>query len=172
MDVYARPSRFLKHAHDTGLITLKSGIAPNHCARIVRGSSCACSAPNGLVVNGRNILVELDQQSISGFPGYVLPDDCTHDEELTVVTWLVRHRFLRFHTYREPVDKDNKESKKKKLVRDLDSNLFRCKDLGCKKCSINTLISEPVFCLKGMVVSAQNKGPTVESVLFPHASTD
>lgn len=162
MNIFAKPSHFLQLAHDAGLIVLRTDFFPNYYARIVREHPCACGSPNGLVVNGRSIVVEKDQQSISGFPGYVLPDDCSSDEQLTIVTWLTRNRFVTFSTH---LDSNNK------LIRCLDSKIFQKEIHKCQKCYVNKLVAEPVFCMKEMVVSAQNKGPTLESVLSPHAST-
>lgn len=162
MNVYAKPSHFLQLAHDSGLVTLNTGAAPNYCAQIARELPCACASPNGLVVNGRRIIVEKDQQSISGFPGYAFPDNCSLDEQLTLVTWLVRDRFVRFCTFLDS---------QKKLTRTLDSTFFQTEMHDCEKCFINTLVAEPIFCTKGIVVSAQNKGPTLESVSSHHAST-
>lgn len=160
MNLYAQPTPWLQRAHDAGLVTLHTQDAPSYSASIARGLPCACHV--SLVVNGRTMIVRMEEQSISAHPGYVLPNDCTPEEQLTVVTWLARNRLVRFCT----------EFQSGKLTRCLDKNLFRKKLHECQNCFVNTLEHEPVFCMKQMVVSAQNKGPTLESVLSPNATPD
>lgn len=175
MDLYVKEptSPFLRNCHDEKLVTLKTENVPDHCGKFQRGS-CACNSLHGIVVCGRSIIIKNEEHLVNAYPGYALPNDCTPDEELTIVTWLTRSRFLMFsHGYKNWHLKDcepphcNCECSVKTMERFLVPNhIFESQShKNCNVCTVYTLIGEPVFCLKKVVLSAQNKGPTVESVL-------
>lgn len=156
------PSPFLKRAHDEGLVLVShTDSLPAHAVLFERHDT-ACACPDRLVVRGRTLVTRAS--TVVGHPCYALPDGCTPDEELTVVAWLTRDRFLSFQL---TLEKENINDKFKKLKRYLvPNNVFlRKRHSTCPVCDELRLIREPVFCLKSIVVSAENKGPTVESVL-------
>lgn len=160
-----RPSPFLNMAHDEGLITLTPVFVQGQCMRIKRNLPCACSHP--LVVQGRTITVPKGD-SVMGHPSYALPLHCTLEEQLTVVTWLTRGRFLSFGMGVEEILPKRKDGKPNNTItRDLTPNkTFRMRPHPtCHKCEVFDMVKDPVFCLKGIVMSVDNKGPTVESVL-------
>ncbi|GFT26020.1 uncharacterized protein NPIL_16941 [Nephila pilipes] len=147
---------FLQRASQEKLISLETHV-PVECAHIERHCDCACSCPSQLVVQGKSIIVPRDQQVVNAFPCYALPKECTSEEMVTVVTWLTRHKFWTFANTLENGS----------LVRYLTpQRIFRLQPHpSCDQCEQHLLEGEPVFCLKNIVLSSQNKGPTVESVL-------
>lgn len=180
------PSPFLKMANQEGLVAVRTDSLPLHGVRFER-NSCACSGRLG--VHGRTIA---SKDVAIGFSCYGLPADCTHDEELTVVAWLTRDRFLSFgfavEEYKKPNVNDEqtnvndeqtnvnddqanvdptKPQKPKNFNRFLTPNkLFkRVSHPTCPSCDMYVMVKEPVFFLKEIVLSAENKGPTLESVL-------
>lgn len=152
--VSREPSTFLKMASQEGLVDLHVGPLPNHGVCFEkRDTDCAC--PDRLIVHGRCIVCP--SSTVIGFPYYGIPDGCTPEEELTIVTWLTRQRFLSFASAHED----------QSLCRFLAPNrAFRITYSGtCGRCEKHTMYKDPVFCLKSIVLSALNKGPTLESVL-------
>ncbi|KAG8175201.1 hypothetical protein JTE90_022624 [Oedothorax gibbosus] len=144
-------------ASQEGLVDLHVGPLPQHGLRIERGlSTCACSSENiRLIVYGRYIVCR--SSTLMAFPHYGIPDDCTPEEQVTIVSWLTRQRFLSFASAYE----------NNNLGRFLAPNrTFRTKPSNtCSHCEIHYMEKDPVFCLKSIVLSALNKGPTLESVL-------
>ncbi|GFX43070.1 uncharacterized protein TNCV_2711141 [Trichonephila clavipes] len=147
---------FLQHAAQEKLITLETR-EPKVCAHIEHHPVCACDSSCQLVVQGKSIIAARDQHIVSAYPCYALPKDCTSEEIVTIVTWLTRHQFWTFATTLENGS----------LVRYLTPHfIFSMQPhASCDQCTQHTLEGEPVFCLKSVVLSGQNKGPTLESVL-------
>lgn len=163
MDLYLKgvATTFLNHAHEEGLITLKKGNIPLYCQNIQRGNRCAC--PFGMFVNEKSVIVPKDQCVVSAYPCYSFPEDCTLEEHVTIVTWLTRNRFLTYKTF---VQKGH-------LHRiTVPNKIFEKRPHAtCPTCMVFTLLKEPVFFLPNIVLSAQNKGPNLESVLIPNESS-
>lgn len=153
------PSRFLKHAHEEKLIVLQTAFMPDVGLCVTRGRHCACR--DKLVVWGRTVTVSEGEHVVNSFPYYQLPVDATPEEELTLVTWWTRHRFSSFGHEIQPYERC------KTMTRFLTSNsIFRCRPHpDCEQCRVYDMVKEPVFCLKSIVLSQQNKGPTIESAL-------
>lgn len=170
MDLYVQefPSTFLKNSNDEGLVTLKTDSVPPHCARIEKGLRCACSSKDGIVVSEQSITINNDAHLLCAFPCYALPNRCTLEEQKTIVAWLTREKFYNFGHHCKRIG-----NQKRKFERFLMPNTVFLKKLNisCEKCSTFTLRGEPVFFLSKNVLSAQNKGPTLESVLCLDAST-
>lgn len=146
---------FLQNAHDAHLIVLEKH--PGECVLIEKDLACACDSKDRLVVRGRCIIVPKDEHVVSAFPCYAIPENCTQDELLTIITWITRHRFMAFdyevqnHNFNRFITPNNAFYKE----------THPC----CELCEEHYLKAEPVFCMKQIVLSIQNKGPTVESVL-------
>lgn len=152
--VSRNPSLFLKMAAQEELVDLHVGPLPEHGVCFERrDTDCAC--PNRLIVNGRCIVCP--SSTIMAFPHYGIPDGCTPEEEITIVTWLTRQRFLSFGS----------DWKNKTFSRYLDNNGVFEKHTSekCPNCEKYVMDKDPVFFLKSIVLSALNKGPTLESAL-------
>jgi hypothetical protein len=153
--VSQRPSRFLTLAHEEKLIVLQTAFMPNEGIRVARDKLCACH--DKLVLCHRTITVCRGTHIINEYPYYHVPIDATPDEELTLVTWLTRERFFSF-------GHDNINGTMKRVL--VPNAIFQSKPHPtCQYCEQHCMIKEPVFCLKSIVLSMKNKGPTVESVL-------
>lgn len=153
--VQGRPTRFIKLADKEGLICLQTSFMPHEGFTIERDKMCACH--DEMVVKDRTMIIKKGTHEVTGYPCYGLPLNCTLEEELTIVTWLTRERFLSFgHAIEKGV-----------LKRFLVPNKIFQKQShsSCNSCEVYGMIREPIFCLKSIVVSMKNKGPTVESVL-------
>lgn len=146
---------FLQNAHDAQLIVLQRH--PEECALIERERVCACHSAHRLVVKDRCIIVPKGDHAVNAFPCYAIPKNCAQEEILTIITWITRHRFMTFecdiqnHNFNRYIT-PNKAFRKKSHA-------------SCNLCEEHHLTAEPVFCMKQIVLSAQNKGPTLESVL-------
>lgn len=146
---------FLNLAHQVNLIELKRGPCPELGAHVER-RPCACGTRDQIAVQDRSILVHKNAHAVNGYPSYFISDP-THQEAFTLVTWLTRHMF---HTFYNPIQNGS-------LVRYLTpEGIFSSQTHEtCDRCERHTLVGEPVFFLKGIVLSQGNKGPTLESVL-------
>lgn len=151
------PGRFLTLAHEEGLIVLQASGAsmPREGLCVARDKECACR--DTLVVRQRTIIVPRGTHFVNEYPYYQIPAAATDEEELTLVTWLTRHRFSSFGC----------KVTKSKMERFLSPNaIFQTRNHPtCVRCEQHCMIREPVFCLKSIVLSAKNKGPTIQSVL-------
>ncbi|GBN19716.1 hypothetical protein AVEN_261795-1 [Araneus ventricosus] len=146
---------FLQNAHDAQLVALVR--TPEECITVERKSVCACHSTDRLVVKNRCMIVPKDEHVVSAFPCYAAPADCTPDELLTIVAWITRHRFMTFEC-------DLHDRHFDRYI--APNSLFQKRPhASCDTCEEHHLKGEPVFCTKRIVLSAQNKGPTVESVL-------
>lgn len=145
------PSDFLNRAAD--LVRL---VAPTEALALFdRTDSCACPTRDGLAVRDRSLIVKRHTHPASGYPVYALPEDCSLEESVVIVTWLVRYRFK---TFRSRIQNGT-------LERSLESPGWFQKTPCGNCCDLFTLNTDPVFLLKPIVVSAYGKGPTLESVL-------
>ncbi|GBO04781.1 hypothetical protein AVEN_231085-1 [Araneus ventricosus] len=145
----------LQNAHDAQLVLLQKD--PKECALIERERDCACDSSHRIVVKDRCIIIPKDEHVVSAFPCYAIPKNCTPDELVTIITWITRHRFM---TFEHEIEKGN-------FDRYIAPNnaFYKKSHPWCELCEEHYLKAEPVFCMKQIVLSAQNKGPTVESVL-------
>ncbi|GIY89204.1 uncharacterized protein CEXT_656531 [Caerostris extrusa] len=117
---------------------------------------CACTMKDGICVGEHKIMVVRDKHAVAGYPAYALPSGFTDSQVLTLFAWLTRHKF---YTFGSTIENGS-------LVRYLTpSRLFRSSPHPtCPQCECHSLVGDPVYCLKNIVLSAQNKGPTIESV--------
>lgn len=147
---------FLSNADQEGLIKLhRISTPPQGSVFIEKNAICACSN-HAIVVNNKDtITVVKGEHQVAGFPAYVLPPDCDDEEALAVVAWLTRHQF---HTFTSKIEDGS-------LVRKLEPCRFfrKIPHQSCEICESYELIGDPVFFLKHIVLSKQNKGPTLES---------
>lgn len=119
-----------------------------------RTDSCACSTRHALAIQGRSVLVQQNQHVVLGFPLYALHPDCTLEETCVIVTWLFRHRLK---TFQSAIVEGS-------LQRTLGTRTLFQKTLYGECCERYTLLKDPVFMLKSIVLSPYGKGPNLESV--------
>lgn len=120
-----------------------------------RTETCSCSSLHSLVLRGRSIIIKRNTHQALGYPVYALPPDCTLEETVVAVTWLCRNKFKTFKT----------RIVNGSLTRSLESNCWFSRTDFSDCCEMYTLLTDPVFMLKSIVVSPYGKGPTLESVL-------
>lgn len=127
-----------------------------------RTETCSCVTRNSLALSGRSVLIRRNTHQALGYPLYALPEDCTAEETVVVVAWLCRNKFKTFKT----------RVANGSLQRSLESDCwFRKTDrTDCCCCETYTLVRDPVFMLKSIVVSEYGTGPTLESVLMKKPS--
>lgn len=161
-------SRVLLSADREKLIQIgrkNSAAVPEHYARVISMSSIKrnntvvnvpCACPDSIVLEDSGIIVPRRQHAVAGYPGYFIETHCNDKELFTLVVWLTRNRYQRFYNRIENGS----------LVRYLAPNkVFRKLDHEtCAECERHVLSGDPVLCLKHIVLSQYNKGPTVESV--------
>lgn len=146
---------FLQHAEEEGLVRLLDVAMPEHTV-FDRAPPCACRSKDGLAIHDEGgVVVAHDHLLVRGSSCYSF-DRLDPDRDYPVaVSWLIRNKFLTFHSTIENGS----------LVRFLSPNqLFRRRPTSCA-CVRYDLVGEPVYCLKQSVLSFTNKGPTLESVL-------
>lgn len=148
------PKQFLNLA--TELVSLVPAV-PDDTASFAlfdRPRNCACGTRNGLAIYHRTLLINRNN-TLLGFPVYALPPDCTLEETVVIVTWLTR---FRFKTLKYTI---NNGWFHRSLETDALFHITECGDC----CQSFTLVNDPVFLLKSIVLSPFGKGPTLESVL-------
>lgn len=159
---------FLRNANDEGLIQLQLNEIPEASCVIERFDD-ACLAKCGMAVTDQSLVVDLNKHVINGYPAYVLPMHCSDLEATLVVAWLTRRHFQTNGTAVEKnvAMKRYLKGKSSSMVRFLQSTngYFFKSQLACGKCIRFRPRGDIVFCLEHIVLSGQNKGPTIESVV-------
>ncbi|GBN92061.1 hypothetical protein AVEN_266875-1 [Araneus ventricosus] len=152
-DVAKEP--FLRNAVNVGFVQLVSYPEAKLALNVrVDPLACACDADH-LVVHDDTVVVFKDSHVVKGYPAYALPAHATNRDVVTLVTWLTRHQF---HTFVSKIENGT-------LNRYLGYKLFSSSPHPhCTNCTRFTLLGETIFLIKHTVLSAQNKGPTIESV--------
>lgn len=147
------PKGFLRLVADKIVSLVPQPVDPY--ALFDRSDTCACSSRDFLTLHDRRIVVKANHHGVFGFPMYALPEDCTFQETVVVVAWLMRHHLKTF-TQRVGL---------KSFDRTLASNKwFSCTILDNHPCCVSYLMtSDPAFMLSSIVVSPLGSGPTLES---------
>lgn len=157
------PRDFLDQAFEEGIVDIVYPTDPH--AAFDRPEPCACTTPDKLAVRGRTIFVKKGHHEASAFPHYALPKDCTIEETYVIVTWLVRNSWKSFRArvVREKVKKNGKVEEVMHFRRTLETNIwFRVSSTDENCCDRYTLIRDPVFFARQLVLSPFGKGPVVE----------
>lgn len=140
-----------------GLIDIvKSPPLPPCIATIGKGN-CACNTTHELIVDNKCVFFRDEENQLNSFPAYKLDGQFNDEELITILTWLTRSKFYIFQSNIQDGS----------LCRFLSRNIFKEQKSSCQRCYKYFLKGTPVFCLKTIVVSGRNKGPTLESVLSP-----
>lgn len=147
---------FLQRVADARLLTLVPAPPALPYALFDRPAACACPTRDRLALHHQTLFAR--DHPATGFPAYALPDDCTPDETVVAVTWLLRHQFRTFHTRFH-------QGSLVRLLGPADPLLFKRTPLPCG-CERYTLRGDPVFLLKHCVLSSYQQGPTLDSALL------
>lgn len=147
------PKGFLKLVADKIVCIVPQPVDPY--ALFDRSDTCACSTRDFLTLHERRITVKANHHEVFGFPMYALPEDCTYQETVVVVAWLMRHHL---RTFSERVGVSVFE---RTLV---PNKWFSRTLLNGHPCCVSYLMTrDPAFMLSPIVVSPLGTGPTLES---------
>lgn len=154
VQVYRRESSpAIEHFADVDYVQILQ--SPPDCFATFGKGECACHTSFEWTVDGRTISFRDESHYSTAYPAYVLDGSVTEREIVTVLTWLTKPNLLRFGSKIENGT----------LVRFLTPGPFRRIDSPCGTCIRYRLEKTPVFCTSSFVISGENKGPTLESVL-------
>lgn len=140
---------------DEGIVEIIRNPPFPPCIATIGKGDCACDSPHEWVVDGKCISFRNESNLLATFPGYALEGSFSSEEQTTVLTWLTRSKF---YALQHAIENGT-------LTRYMSHTAFKKIDSKCGKCFRYRLGGIPVFCLKKIVVSGENKGPTLESVL-------
>jgi hypothetical protein len=166
---------FLKEADTEDLIRLQRIATFEEEAMCVvqrssRDDTCACRSVGGMVVVDETFLtIVLHRHEVNGYPGYVLPFDCSNREAVILVAWFIRYEYYTHsYTYMN-IDLTGylkHKGRGKSLIRCFRSTdgFFAKENLPCGRCIRLRLRGDIAFCTGNIVLSENKKGPMVKSV--------
>lgn len=127
---------------------------PEIYLQIEKNVPCACDTQDRFVVQHTSIILPKDVSPVISYPCYAMPEESTHEELYTLITWLLQNQFK---TFRNRIVHHV-------LVRDFAYRplLDPTPQFNC--CTRYTLKEFPIFFMDDIVVSLYGAGPTVESV--------
>lgn len=129
----------------------------------IERKNCACNTINDIAVYNNSIFIKSKDQYIVGSSCYRVKFE-TKDEFEICVLWLIKSHFQTFSSNIGKFFCNRTEKWETTLERKVTTFFFNCRPLPCQ-CFQYTLDEIPVYCLKHIVVSGENKGPTIGSVI-------